>query len=232
MQVLYCLSPLFPVHLHHFQLQLMLRPFSFCPLSTFCFQDNVSSSHIVDNTTTLAYLKSWFLFLTFIYVILSFVEKSFLTSMCSQMVHILEYPTQIYFLLGSGRKGVWIAKSGIKWLLYPLPSGHMVFSYRGMLEQEDCVRHFFHSLYFLLSDFPGLESMWSAQTRGLHRQRSRPRSSAFPSCHPSPLWDTWSVQGLLYQRFYYLLKSKNLVLNSCTPHNSLHVTDFTSSFVL
>lgn len=54
----------------------------------------------------------------------------------------------------------------------------------------------------------------------------------FPSCYTSPLWDAWSIQRLLYQRFYYLLKSKNLVLNSCTPHNSLHVTDLTSSFVL
>lgn len=63
-------------------------------------------------------------------------------------------------------------------------------SYCGMPEQEGCVRHVFHSLYFLLSDFPGLESIWSAETRGINRHNSPDSDPVLPIKLHFPHWKT------------------------------------------
>lgn len=134
---------------------------------------------------------------------------------------------RFYFLLGSGWKGMWIAKSGIKSLLYGLTSGHMVFSYRGVLEQEGRARHFFHSCYFLLGDFPGLESVWSVQARGINRCNS-PDSvlECFLLCCTSHCKRPGQHRCSFMTDFIVCTRPRAWLKLFCIPHSSLHVSRF------
>jgi hypothetical protein len=130
--------------------------------------------------------------------------------------------------LGSGRKGVWIAKSGIKRHLYRL---------RLLLWDAGAGRLCTSRLPLTLLFAKWLSWTWKYlecwDQRHKQTQLSRLGSSASHQVTLPTLENAWSTQVLFHQRLYYLLKTKNLVLNSFVfPIIVCMSADFNSSFVL
>lgn len=193
---------------------------------------SLSSSLIVDHTATLTYLKSWFLFLTFIYVLI-FVEKSFPTSMCSQMLHILEYPTQILFPFGFWPKGsvnceIW---NQVASLWFDVWTHGVLLSWSAGAGR--LCTSFLPLMLLSVRWLSWTWKCWSVQARGINRCNSPDSvTECFLSCCSPTVKGLASAGALLWQILLFAQDQEPGLNSLVFPTVVCMSADFNSPFVL